>query len=124
MHGTGLYRPEWLVLLIGVALIVGGCPKSSRISDQSAAHQVPQDPDAALDYYEKALKANPTDADYKIQASQARWEACQLHIQRGQSAHLQGKLQTALAELSQVETIFGIFAVIFVVKSCVSIVEL
>src|SRR5258708_1449097 len=29
-----------------------------------------------------------------------------------------------LTELSQVETIFGIFAVIFVVKSCVSIVEL
>ncbi len=29
-----------------------------------------------------------------------------------------------LTELSQVETISGIFAVIFVVKSCVSIVEL
>jgi tetratricopeptide (TPR) repeat protein len=101
MQGTGLYRTQWLVLLIGVALIVGGCPKSSRISDQSAAHQVPQDPDAALDYYEKALKANPTNADYKIQASQARWEACQLHIQRGQSAHLQGKLQTALGEFQR-----------------------
>src|SRR5260370_34169476 len=93
MQGTGLYRTQWLVLLIGVALIVGGCPKSSRISDQSAAHQVPQYPDAALDYYEKALNASPTNEDYKIQASQARWEASQLHIQQVQPPPLQGKLQ-------------------------------
>jgi general secretion pathway protein D len=101
MQGTGLYRTQWLVLLIGVALLVSGCPKSSRVSDHSAAHQAPQDPDAALDYYEKALKANPTNADYKIQFSQARWEACQLHIQRGQAARLQGKLQTALGEFQR-----------------------
>jgi len=31
---------------------------------------------------------------------------------------------TVLAQLSQLRAIFGIFAVIFVVKSCVSIAEL
>lgn len=101
MQGTGLHRIQWLVLFIGLPLLVGGCPKSNRVSDQGSARQAPQDPDAALDYYAKALKTNPANADYKIRADQARWEACQLHIQKGRAAHLQGRLQTALGEFQR-----------------------
>lgn len=98
MPGSRFYGNRWSMLFIGAALFVGGCPKSRPAREQSAAYQAPQDPDAALDYYQKALKVSPANAEYKIQASRFRMEACQLHIQRGQVSRVQGKLQVALDE--------------------------
>ena len=43
-----------------------------------------QDYDTALVYYERALRADPTNAEYKLRATQMRFEDGQFHVEQGE----------------------------------------
>jgi general secretion pathway protein D len=60
-----------------------------------------QNPDVALDFYEKQSKADPANAQYRSRTLQCRLEASQAHIQMGRSARTRGALQSALAEFQR-----------------------
>jgi general secretion pathway protein D len=100
-----LRRTEYLPLLVAAALLLAGCPKGNE--DFSAAQKANalQDYDTALVHYERALRSDPTNAEYKLRASQARYDAGEFHIHQGQQALKLGDLQLALAEFQKAQLI-------------------
>ncbi|MFZ0520049.1 MAG: cohesin domain-containing protein [Candidatus Acidiferrales bacterium] len=98
-------RTRYLPLLVAAALLLAGCPKGNE--DFSAAQKANalQDYDTALVHYERALRSDPTNAEYKLRASQARYDAGEFHIHQGQQAVKLGDLQLALAEFQKAQLI-------------------
>ncbi|MGC1634584.1 MAG: cohesin domain-containing protein, partial [Candidatus Acidiferrales bacterium] len=98
-------RTRYLPLLVAAALLLAGCPKGNE--DFSAAQKANalQDYDTALVHYERALRSDPTNAEYKLRASQARYDAGEFHIHQGQQALKLGDLQLALAEFQKAQLI-------------------
>ncbi len=98
-------RLGYVPLLVAAALLLAGCPKGNE--DFSAAQKANalQDYDTALVHYERALRADPTNAEYKLRAAQARYDAGQFHIHQGEKALKLGDLQLALAEFQKTQLI-------------------
>jgi general secretion pathway protein D len=88
----------WLV----IALFAAGCPKKGN-QDYHAGEKALEvhDYDAAVDYYLKALQAEPNNALYRIKLNQARFEAGQLHIHQGVKLRDKGDLQGAVSEFQR-----------------------
>jgi general secretion pathway protein D len=84
---------------------LAGCPKAS--SDYSAGRKAEniQDYDTALVHYERALRQDPANAEYKLRATQMRYEAGMAHVQQGQVALKRGDLQLALGEFQKAQMI-------------------
>ena len=103
--GLLLRRLGYVPLLVAAALLLAGCPKGNE--DFSAAQKANalQDYDTALVHYERALRADPTNAEYKLRAAQARYDAGQFHIHQGEKAIKLGDLQLALAEFQKTQLI-------------------
>ena len=81
-----------------VVMIAAGCSEH-KAAPQSAGKQLClQNPDAALDYYERASKADPSNPQYRTRVTQCRLEASQAHIQTGRAARAHGDLESALSE--------------------------
>jgi len=87
-----------LFLCAGFGLLAGGCPKGKTDFDQGAKAETLQDYDAALAYYQKALKADPYNANYKIKLNQTRFEASEARVKKGLELRKKGDLQGAGAE--------------------------
>jgi tetratricopeptide (TPR) repeat protein len=68
---------QWgkIVLFVGIAITVAGCPKGRTDFNQGRKAQDLHDYDAAFDYYQKALKTDPDNAEYQIKFYQARFDA-------------------------------------------------
>ena len=98
-------RLGYFSLLLIVASFLAGCPKSS--SEYSAGRKAEniQDYDTALVHYERALRQDPANAEYKLRAAQMRYEAGMAHVQQGQVALKRGDLQLALGEFQKAQMI-------------------
>jgi general secretion pathway protein D len=94
-----------LSLLVIAALLLGGCPKGNEDYQAGQKAYALQDYDTALVDYERALRTDPTNAEYKLRASQARYDAGQFHVQQGKKALQAGDLQMALAEFQKAQMI-------------------
>jgi general secretion pathway protein D len=92
-----------LLLCIGVGLTAAGCPKGGVEYQQGAKAESLQDYDAAFVYYQKALKADPYNAGYKIKLNHARFEAGEEHVKRGLDFRKKGDLQGAAAEFQRAQ---------------------
>lgn len=98
-------RLGYFSLLLLMACFLGGCPKAS--SDYAAGRKAEniQDYDTALVHYERALRVDPTNAEYKLRAQQMRYEAAITHVKQGQVALKRGDLQLALGEFQKAQMI-------------------
>src|SRR5580765_4268704 len=94
-----------LVLCIGFGLLAAGCPKGNTEFSQGRKAETLQDYDAALGYYQKALKADPYNANYKIKLNQIRFEAGQAHVKQGVELRKKGDLQGAAGEFQRAQAI-------------------
>src|SRR5258708_1167519 len=83
MLGAIVNQRRRIVLFAVIVLAVAGCPKGRTNFNQGRKAQGLQDYDAAVDYYQKALKSDPANAEYKIKFDQARFDAEELHIKNG-----------------------------------------
>jgi general secretion pathway protein D len=82
-------------------MLAAGCPKgASNYRDAQKAQNL-GDLDSALEFYQKALKADPNNANYKIQVSQLRFEAGALHVKKGLELRKKGDLQGAAGEFQR-----------------------
>jgi general secretion pathway protein D len=89
-------------LCICLALLAAGCPKSGKTEySQGRKAESISDYDAALTYYQQALKADPNNANLKIKVNQIRFEASNFHIKQGLEMRKKGDLQGALAEFQR-----------------------
>jgi general secretion pathway protein D len=100
-----LNRRLCLMLTVGAALLFVGCPKGNPEFEAGARAEAIQDYDTALVHFERALRANPTNAEYKLKTIRTRSEAGQLHVEQGQTALKNGDLNLALAEFRRAQTI-------------------
>ena len=60
-----------VVLCVGIGLFAAGCPKGQTDYSKGRKAETLEDYDAALEFYQKALKSDPNNAGYKIRANQA-----------------------------------------------------
>jgi len=94
-----------LVLCACSGLFAAGCPKGGDHYKAARKAEDLQDYDTALQYYQKALAADPQNADYRIKYNQLRFEAGAYHIKKGQDLREKGDLQGAAAEFQRAATI-------------------
>jgi len=90
-----------LILCAGLGLFAAGCPKGHADYDLGRKAENLQDYDAALDYYQKAVKVDPHNATFRIRLNQARFEAGEMHIKRGLEMRKRGELDGAVLEFQK-----------------------
>jgi general secretion pathway protein D len=93
------------LLLSVFGLLAAGCPKGQPDFNQGKKAETIQDYDAAFVYYQKAVKADPTNASFKIKLDKARFEASLLHVKQGVELRKKGDLQGAAGEFERAQTI-------------------
>jgi len=93
-----------LFLCVGLGLLAVGCPKGQPDYNQGRKAETLQDYDAAFAFYQKAAKADPYNATYKIKLNRVRFEASELHVKRGVELRKQGDLQGAAGEFQRAQT--------------------
>lgn len=90
------------ILCLGAAgLLAAGCPKGKQDYSQGRKAEHLQDYDAAYEYYQKALKSDPENAEYLIKFNQARFEASSLHVKNGVKLRERGQLEAAATEFQR-----------------------
>jgi general secretion pathway protein D len=92
-----------LLLCVAFGLLAAGCPKGQPDYAQGKKAETIQDFDAAFVYYQKAAKADPYNANYKIKLNRIRFEASELHVKRGVELRKQGDLQGAAGEFQRAQ---------------------
>src|SRR6266404_1764563 len=92
-----------LLLCVGFGLLAAGCPKGQPDYNQGKKAETIQDYDAAFAYYQKAAKADPYNANYKIKLNRVRFEASESHVKRGVELRKQGDLQGAASEFQRAQ---------------------
>jgi general secretion pathway protein D len=90
-----------LFLCVGFGLLTAGCPKGRPDFNQGKKAETVQDYDAAFVFYQKAVKANPYNANYKIKLNRIRFEASEVHVKLGVDFRKKGDLQGAASEFQR-----------------------
>lgn len=89
--------------LAGVLCLTAGCaPGHKKEFKLGQKAQELQDYETALVHYERALRADPTNPQYKIRVAQMRFQAAQAQVELGQKLMARG-------DLNSVETALGHF---------------
>jgi general secretion pathway protein D len=94
-----------LILCVGFGVLVAGCPKGKPDYQQGRKAENLQDYDAAYEFYQKALKSEPENAEYRIKFNQARYEAGAYHVKQGVKLRERGDLQGAAGEFQRAEAV-------------------
>ena len=94
-----------LFLCVAFGLLMAGCPKGQPDFSQGKKAEMLQDYDAAYVFYQKAVKADPSNAAYKIKLNSMRFEASQQHIKVGLDLRKKGDLQGAAAEFQRAQVV-------------------
>jgi general secretion pathway protein D len=89
------------ILCVSLGLLGAGCPKGNSDFNQGRKAESLQDYDAAFEFYQKALKADPNNASYKIKLNQSRFDASEQHIKQGMKLRENGDLQAAAAQFQR-----------------------
>lgn len=90
-----------LVALAGVVL--AGCPKSNQDFEAGRKAEAIQDYDTALVNYERALRADPMNAEYKLRAMRMHSMDGDFHLQQGEKLLKKGQVEMALAEFEKAQ---------------------
>jgi general secretion pathway protein D len=70
--------------------------KGERLLAQGREAENRRDYDKALEYYEQAVSTDPSDPAYVLASRRVRFQAGQMHVDRGQRLRNEGKLEEAL----------------------------
>src|SRR5712692_5130641 len=101
--GTMPRRYPACALLTLVVIVLAGCPRGKGNQEYSAGKQAEliRDYDTALMHYERALKSDPGNAEYRLKATRVRFDTAMAHIHEGQKQREKGELQIAVAEFEK-----------------------
>jgi general secretion pathway protein D len=88
-------------LAITVPLAFASNKKGDKFLDQGRAAETAREYDKALDFYEKAVAADPRDTGYILALRRVRFAAGQSHVDAGQKLRREGNLEGALAEFQR-----------------------
>ncbi len=90
-----------ILLMAGATVLLAGCPKGSNEFNEGKKAEAVQDYDTALIHYDRALKTEPDNTEYKLKATRLRFESGQYHVEQGEKLRDRGDLQMALAEFQR-----------------------
>jgi general secretion pathway protein D len=94
-----------ICVVVGIGLLAAGCPKGQTEYNQGRKAETLQDYDAAVTYYQQALKADPHNANFRAKLNQIRFEAGQAHVKKGVELRKKGDLQGAASEFQRAQTV-------------------
>jgi len=94
-----------LIVIVGLGLAAAGCPKGQKEYNQGRKAETVADYDAALTYYQQALKADPQNANFRAKLNQTRFEAGEAHVKKGMELRKKGDLQGAASEFQRAQTV-------------------
>ncbi len=100
-----LVAPSNVLAVLAFAILLSGCPKGNQDYDAGRKAEAIQDYDTALVHYERALRADPTNAEYKLREANVRFHDGQYHVEQGEKALKQGQLQLALGEFQKAQAV-------------------
>jgi general secretion pathway protein D len=90
-------KASFLEVVLAAAMC-SGCPKNYDDLKNAREAEKLQDFDAAVSYYQQALRIHPQDAHIKIKLAAARSEACEARLKSGRQMRAQGNLEGAAVE--------------------------
>jgi general secretion pathway protein D len=86
--------------------VLAGCPKHSNQDFEAGRKaETMDDYDTALVHYERALRDQPANAEYKLRTVHMRMTDAQYHVEQGEKAFKGGDLQTALAQFQRAQNV-------------------
>ncbi len=95
--------------LAGALFFTAGCAVPGKHEFQLGRKaQELQDYDSALVYYERALRKDPRNAEYRIRVTQMRFQAAQAHVELGQQLMARGDLNDVEAALGNFQRAYDI----------------
>ena len=90
------------ICVISLAILVlTGCPKGNNEFNEGKKSEAINDYDSAVIHYDRALKSDPLNTEYKLKLTRMRFEAGQYHVDQGRKLREMGNLQLALAEFQK-----------------------
>jgi len=98
-------RLAFVSALTFAAVFLIGCPQTNQDYNAGRKAEAIQDYDTALVDYERALRNEPTNAEYKLRVVQMRLQAAQSHVEQGEKDFKKGDLQLALGEFQKAQGI-------------------
>lgn len=98
-------RVAYLPFVAIVAIVLTGCPKGNKDFSAGKKAEELQDYDTALVHYDRALRSDPSNPEYKLRALQMRFEDGQYHLEQGRNDVNKGQLEMALAEFQRAATV-------------------
>ena len=102
--GEYMRRWSYVIVCVFAGLTLAGCPKHGNQSYKAGEKAVDlNDYDAAVDYFSKALAADPHNPFYRIKLNDARFQAGQLHLHQGLKLRDKGDLQGAISEFQRAQ---------------------
>src|SRR5579871_2478677 len=91
-----------LMLCLAMGLLAAGCPKRGQTDfEKGRKAETVSDYDAAVTFYQNALKADPQNANYRVKLDQSRFEAGNQHVRKGLEYRKEGDLQNAAQEFQR-----------------------
>lgn len=87
------------------AILLAGCPKANQDFEAGRKAEMLQDYDTALVDYERALRANPSNVEYKLRADKMHYQDGQFHLEQGVKLLNQGNLDLALVQFQRAQAI-------------------
>ena len=90
-----------LLLLFTLSVPSHAKDKGDKDFKEAEAAATKQDWDKALQLYMSALDKNPNNMAYTIGMRRARFQAGQMHVNRGQKLRTDGKVEEAMAEFQR-----------------------
>ena len=98
-------RTSYLPLLALAAVVLAGCPKANQDFEAGRKAEAVQDYDTALVDYERALRAEPSNSEYKLRAIRMHSMDGSFHLEQGEKLLKKGDLEMALAEFEKAEAV-------------------
>ena len=103
--GYCLRRSVYLSVLAFAVIFLAACPRTNQDYDAGRKAELLDDYDTALVNYQRALRTDPSNAEYKLRATRMRFEDGQFHVEQGEKALKKGDLQVALAEFEKAQAV-------------------
>src|SRR6202049_4662963 len=101
LKSSGLSRYAGICVVSLAMLVLTGCPKGNQEYNEGKKSEATNDYDSAVVHYDRALKSDPLNTEYKLKLTRMRFEAGQYHVDQGRKLREMGNLQLALAEFQK-----------------------
>ena len=96
-----VFRSAGMCVFSLAILVLTGCAKGNQEYNEGKKSEATNDYDSAVVHYDRALKADPLNTEYKLKLTRVRFEAGQYHVEQGRKLLEMGNLQLALAEFQK-----------------------